>query len=191
MEGRPEETQRDESKDVNEDTFDVDFFVQHDIPPPVLIGDGSLRVESDVDFTETGAAGPFTYERPSSGSDTGFGHIRILHGNGEMIYQDLTPDPASTLDIVLKDDRGATRNVRVTGGGAFRVTTDVRLARNPGHGRKRPKALNHPPITAGRDFRIESMEIKDRFGVTKFRANARVPPTNNFSEEFRILIWLH
>ncbi len=181
-------TSQKDSDQAAQEQVEATLVVQHDIPPPLIINDSSLTIETDVEYAESSSGSSWHYDRPSS--ETEFGHIRVLHGNGEMLYQDLYPDGASSVLITVEDDRGRTDNVTVSGGATFRIRSDKKLDKPAGHGRKRPKKLSHPG-PGGAMFRIKSIEIKDASGGTKFMARARTPNANSFSEEFRILVWLH
>ena len=77
----------------------------HDTPPPILVTDGSLIVESKDRLTPNPIAGHFHY-RDVQDRYPDIVHVRVFKDNGEMIYQDLEA-AGSSVDLIAKNDGGA------------------------------------------------------------------------------------
>jgi hypothetical protein len=162
----------------------------HDTPPPIVVTDGSLVVESDDQFIESGSgAGPFLYKgtgRPK------ISHIRVLHDNGDKLYEDLNAASANTkIDIEwINEDKNAGGHVIITGFAEFLITSDKNLGRQTVK-KKRMHKYDHQGGGAKR-IRIESIKITNPRGATTTFTAA---PTGNgdafLPDEFKILIWRH
>lgn len=90
-------------------------FRTHDTPPPLEFVNGSLTVESAIEFNSTGLNGTRREYRihPRTGMVIAPGHIRVLHGNGEQLFyrddtekylviiemRDANGDPSSSMII--------------------------------------------------------------------------------------------
>lgn len=163
----------------------------HDTPPPLVISDGSLTIESDNEFTESGGgANPFLYKgtgRPK------IAHIRVFQDNGDKIYEDLNADtPASSkIDIEwINEDKNTGGHVIITGGTDFLITSDKNLRRE-GVKKLRMHKYDHQGGGAKR-IRIESIEITNpRKAKTKFTAGETGTGDSFLPDGFRILIWRH
>ena len=168
-----------------------EVLVQHDIPPPIVIIDGSLEIETDANFNESGSGTSWLYERDRSVTGTEIGHIRVLHGNGDMLYQDLHPHAASSVEISVrnKNNPQAEETLTVKGGSAFQILSGRKLGKSDIHGPRRKKRFSHPG-PGGAQFRIEKIVVKDGNSNIKFTAT-RPDDSEAESEEYRVLIWLH
>lgn len=71
---------------------------QHDTPPTLTFNDGSFEIESKQKLNE-GGTGPWFYT--ASVGETTIEHIRVIHGSGEMVYQNLDAH-GSTIILELK-----------------------------------------------------------------------------------------
>jgi hypothetical protein len=161
--------------------------ITHDTPPPTEIVDGSLAVESYVDFGNPTAQGNrWQYKQSSSPK---IAHIKILHGSGDMIYRNLSAD-GCTIRLDWKDKDGTTDYLKISGNQTvFMIDCDKRM--NPGRtGKKhRPYRWDHPGNS--KDFRIESIKVSDSAGNTLFQVTAPPPPSppDVIPEEYKVMIW--
>lgn len=162
----------------------------HDTPPPVEISDGSLRIDINENIGSPDQAnGRFVYrlsQRPH------IEHIRVLKGNGDKIYEDLTAE-RSSIDIEWRSDTPPVGGVlKIRGGNFFEIDSDQRFpAAQAGPGRRQFRYQHGGPSSgAARRFRIESVEITDPTGAkTRFSARPTGTGDNFLGEEYRILVW--
>lgn len=89
------------------DSDEIRFpFNQHDTPPPVLIAEGSLRVETTSPFGNSSPTGGGRKRHiVSDFRSLNLAHIKIVDGSGEMLYRNDRPRGAEVR--VLVDDGSA------------------------------------------------------------------------------------
>lgn len=166
-----------------------------DTPPSLQILDGSLIVESEDEFTETGTV----YTLKSAPIE----HIRVIADNGDKLYEDLDASEvdsgtgdvtSSTIDIVVINEDKVRSNVKVVGGVKIgpdkflQITSDKKLKKSK-HKKRRKFKYEHEG-NAGKDVHIESIEITNVRGrKTKFTVTPSGTDENFIGEDFRILIW--
>jgi hypothetical protein len=173
------------------------IFNQHDIPPPISIAEGSLTIESDYTLTRTADGGRWRYRKTTGPTD--IGHIRILKGNGTMVHENLTRAEGSRITVELDNDGNGTvtGNIIITCGRVFEIDSSTDLGQpvdQGAHGqskKRRQFRLNHPGPQAGQPFRITGIEITNQIGTSRIDARNHDAGRHFFSEEFRILLWLH
>ena len=172
----------------------VEIESMHDTPPPVLISDGSLIIESDQQFNESGGGqNPFLYTgtgRPK------IGHIRVIQDNGDKIYEDLNADTpvSSIIDIEwINEDKDTRGHMVITGGSEFKIESDKEIRRQAqAVKKKRMHKYDHQGVGPNKRIRIESIEITNpRLAKTKFTAMPTGTADTFLPDEFRILIWRH
>lgn len=165
-----------------------DILTSHNTPPPLVIADGSLIIESDDPFIETSlGGGRFSYKgngRPK------ISHIRVFQDNGDKIYEDLEDD-TPRIDIFWKnEDDNASGQVTITGGATFLINSDKNFRRDAVK-KRRPHKYDHQGGGAKR-IRIHSIEITNSRGA---KATFTAAPTGTgdsfIPDDFRILIWRH
>jgi hypothetical protein len=160
----------------------------HDTPPPVVIADGSLIIESEQAFDPPSGSGPYLYR--GSGTPQ-IAHVRILHDNGDKLYEDLNAHGTEIKIIWKNEDNSESGNLVVKGGSSFVISCDKRLTYSSVSRRRRHK-YDHPGSGGNKRIRIESIEITNRL---KLKTTFTAPPFANASEfvpaEFRVLIWRH
>jgi hypothetical protein len=162
----------------------------HDLPPPTFFSDGSL--EAHLKDTLTASNGPGTRWLhkcvPVPGSSPYISHVRILQGNGDIIYQDLNA-ANSVIKVWLKDTAGNAGDLTISGDpSGFQIDSDEKLnGGGVGTGIKGRKKYTHPG-KGGRPFRISRITVDKTVGaVSHFEVNA--PPPTDYEEEYRIMIW--
>ena len=155
----------------------------HDTPPPTLFSDGSLAVElRDIFISSTRIDSKFLYiTRPADAEPPYIAHIRVLHGNGDMLYQDLYAEH-SVIKIELRDDTGAVANVTISGDNeGFKIDSDGELA-DSGPGAKGRQKYKHSGT--GNSFYISRITVEKPADSPHFQVNSRTK-----KEEYRVLIW--
>ena len=172
------------------------IFYHQDTPPPIVILDGSLIVESAEEFDESGS---FLY---SSKNDPVIEHIRVIADNGDKIYEDLEASEvdamgnvkSSVIDIVVVNDVGAPSNVKIVGGvkvGAdkfLQITSDKKLKKSKA--KKRRKVRYDHEGVGSKDVHIQSIAITNVRGLkTTFAVTPTGTGDDFIGEDFSILIW--
>lgn len=188
-------------------------------PPPISIEDGSLKftVEaSTADPLKLQSGGPpWVYEGDiNSGTDNEIAHIRVLHGSGSLLFQDLEAE-GSTVTVHLRDTShklvGQLVFSKGSGSGSpspFRVKSEKFGTTSQGDGmlmhqlpsgtgsHKNRHSFQHKGGDTNNEFRVTRIEIEkpnDLGGTDKvFTVSIKKPaPTDEFfSHELRVLIWL-
>ena len=166
------------------------IFTAHDTPPPVLISDGSLVIESEYQFDESSSGNRHFYRGPGV-IKPDIGHIRVFKDNGDKIYEDLYAEGSKIEIVWINEDKNVTGNVRISGGAVFEINSDKNLSRQSVSKRRRHK-YDHPGQGGNKRIRIESIEIENPKGAkTKFTAASTGSAASFLPDEFRMLIWRH
>jgi hypothetical protein len=168
----------------------VDILTSHNTPPPLVIADGSLIVESDQELTESGGgANPFLYTGVGSPD---IGHIRVLQDNGDKIYEELEVNTRQ-IEISWRDeDNNVGGPLIITGGGIhFQIKSDKELKHQPVKKKKRKHEYKHHAGGGTKEIRIESIAITNSRGAKTTFTAAPIVPGAFTPDGFRILIWRH
>jgi len=105
----------------------VTMLTSHDTPPPIVVSDGSLIIESDDQFSESTSGGRFLFRgngRPA------IAHIRVLQDNGDKVYEDLNATGSRVEIVWINEDKDVTGNVIVSDGAVFEISSDKNLRRD-------------------------------------------------------------
>jgi hypothetical protein len=170
---------------------------EHDTPPPIVIGDSSLTVESREAFTEDLTGTRKKYKKISPTQAFKIGHIKILHGSGDQVYRNLSangtqihiwlgknpPNPEPMADIIIKEE-----------GAAFVIDSNKAFNRadppSPPPNMPRKVRYNHPGPSSVSSFRVTRIRVTSG-SATLFEVS--VPGStapDPLPEEYRIFIWI-
>jgi hypothetical protein len=168
--------------------LDREFFNEHDTPPPVLVGEGSLTVETTHPFGNSVPMG-VSRKRHYVPDYIGYSiaHIKIVDGSGEMLYRNDKPREAE-VRIVL-DDGSEIKVGRVAEGLYLDLPNDKDLGNAQNQTSKRKK--KYRPKKNSADLAIVAIKIAENsaaaapclFKITK-------DDLNSMLEESRIMMWL-
>lgn len=79
----------------------LDFFKEHDTPPPVMVAEGSVTVETTDPFGLPGPAGIGRKKHfVSAYDDLKLAHIKIVDGSGEIVYRNDKPGAAEVRILI-------------------------------------------------------------------------------------------
>lgn len=159
----------------------------HDLPPPTLFSDGSLKAELKDPFTSvTPSAGRWIHTSVPTcpnAKDPFIAAVRVQQGNGDTIYQDLDPTNI-VITIDLKDSNGGAGDLKISGGASFKIDSDEKLIDHGAHsGAKGRQKYSHPG-KGGRTFKISHIKI-NKGASTVFEVNTPI----DYEEEYRVMIW--
>lgn len=171
-------------------------------PPPITLGDGSFNcivryAGVDAPLTQSGNGKEWYYQGDVNGgvSNT-IAHLRVLHGCGTMLYEDLEAAGAVITIDLKNESRGRVGTLEISGeSNAFKVKS---TSHGNGSGKLKHSAAKGKPYhkhtwkhKGGGDdleFRITRIYIA---GGSKGPKEIIVDESCPFqSQEFRILIWL-
>jgi len=164
-------------------------FNQHDTPPPVLIGEGSLRVELTSIFNPTPSSTGGGRKRHIVGdfASLKLAHIKIVDGSGEMLYRN--DNPHDTEIRVLVDD-GSEVKFGCVSAGLYIDITDEKVLGNPqDSGGRRPDVYR--PKKNAQDLDINALKVavtSDANSALLFQISK--DDLNSQLKECRILVWL-
>jgi hypothetical protein len=168
-------------------------------PPPLVIEDGSLSfsIKADKELKETPDGDNFIYTGEISSGRNNFHHIRVLHGSGKLLYEDLeAKDSIITLDLqeVSAKPIGTIRleafasEIKVTSKPL--TSGKAKLKYDGVTGMTAKKQRYHHEGSGPNDFRISTITImrgEDQSSQT-FTAPAEASD-RPFWQEYRILVW--
>lgn len=89
---------------LREPFSDVRVLRLHTTPPPIVIGEGSLLVESWKQFTTSGGSGssPKRFKIEEAGQDVQIHFIRLLKGNGETYDAQAAWHPSRAIHMTIE-----------------------------------------------------------------------------------------
>jgi len=163
-------------------------FNEHDTPPPVMVGEGSLIVETTDPFGSSVPAGASRKKHfVDAYSGYSIAHIKIVDGSGEMLYRNDKPRGAE-VRIVL-DDASEVKLGRIADGFYIDLPNDKDLGRAQPQTSKREN--KYRPKKSSADLAIAAIKIAENptpaspllFKIAKDDLNSRL-------EEARIMVWL-
>lgn len=166
-------------------------------PPPLSIEDGSLSfsIKTDKELKETPDGDDFIYTGEIS-SGGNFHHIRVLHGSGKLLYQDLEAE-GSIITLDLQEVSAKPIGTIILQGSAseIKVTSKplnsgkAKLKYDGVTGMTAKKQRYRHEGSGPKDFRISTITIMrgDQSSQT-FTAPAEAAD-RPFWQEYRILVW--
>ncbi|MDX6531953.1 MAG: hypothetical protein QOH41_4243 [Blastocatellia bacterium] len=189
-------------------------------PPPISINDGSLTMFLETAATATANPGnPMTNESDTSTEHFHKGnlngsksseivHIKVLHGSGDLLYQNLDATD-STVTVQLEDidggDVGALNfsapNTVPAPGHPFAPefiirgtgpTAANRKLQYNGHGagsHKDRHEFSHKGGAGGKEFRVVAIKV-EQSGQLLFFTKAPLKTVDPLSQQYRVLLWL-
>jgi hypothetical protein len=182
----------------NEDANEIEILGEHDTPPPIIIGEGSLFVESKHDFRLENRV-RYTIR---SARDVSIHAIRLLKGNGEThvssgVVGAWHPTEACRITINLRDDLGNTTSIIEVGadrpdanGRFFYIEVEdgkeLRDRGTPSRGRKRGHHLRFKNRN-NQEERITRVRVRD----PGHDFDIDVDGLRERGAEFQIMIWLN
>jgi hypothetical protein len=170
-------------------TQKVEFFREHDTPPPVLLGEGSLTVETSHPFGNSAPASTGRHRHIVPDYQAlQLAHIKVVDGSGEMLYRNDMPRTAE-IRVLLSDGDEVKIGVESQN---FYIDLlndkDLGNAQNQ-NGRKRQKIYR--PKKNAAELEIAAITV-----AQSSTANAPIlfriakDDLNSHLEEARIMVWL-
>jgi hypothetical protein len=168
--------------------LDRNIFNEHDTPPPVMVGEGSLIVETTHAFGNSVPVGALRKRHyVADYSLYAIAHIKIVDGSGEMLYRNDKPREAE-VRIVL-DDGSEVKLGRVAEGFYLDLPNDKDLGSAQNQTSKRKKKYH--PKKSSAHLVIAAIKIAENptdaspllFKITEGDLNSHL-------EESRIMVWL-
>jgi hypothetical protein len=194
--GQDQQSAKDQKDQVEEK------FYHENTPPPVSIEEGSLRIRvpknkplveptgTPLRFVYTGDFRP-TSPRPTDSNE--IAHLRILRGNGDMIFAN-SQAAGFWIKLELQQRNGnPAGNIKFRGGANFVVDSDARLTRSGG-GNIKHEYRHHGGGAA--EFRVKRISVATGdpdlpASPVHFLIDLGAATPDFPSAEFRILIWVH
>ena len=165
-------------------------FKEHDTPPPVLVAEGSLTVETTDPFDRTSPALTGRQRRTVSAySSLKLAHIKIVDGSGEMLYRN--DKPPLNCEIRIKVNDGTELKFGQITGGLYLDMDDDKDLGNPQNisGHKRPKLYR--PKKANRELEIQAITVAESDAAgAPFLFKVTEAELNSHLKESRVMIWL-
>ena len=187
-------------KTTKRDSEDAKFYHQN-TPPPIVIEDGSLNFsfKTTTPPTEDPSGNDYIYKARILGTgQNNIHHIRVLHGSGDLLYEDLEAS-GSTITIEIQETgarpigeikvEGSPDEVKVTSRKINTGMSQLRPGGATGMGMNRKHRFSHQGSGAN-DFRITSITIDKTDGSSQRFKAPNEQAGRPFSQEYRILIWV-
>jgi len=178
-----------DQKDVGRPKTQEEIEKEHDTPPPVLIAEGSLTVETTSQFGGPVAAGQTRKKHFMGVGALRIAHIKILDGSGEMLYRNDKPRDAEVR--VLVNDNTELKVARLSQSLYIDLPNDKDLGTPEVLGANSKRKARYRLKKTGNDLGLEAITVTENSDVNSpilFRvAKADL---NSGLKEARIMIWL-
>jgi hypothetical protein len=175
---------------------------EHNTPPPILIGDGSLIVERSGEYLVNDVVTQNSRNHHKMNADGGHtklypAHIKVIDGSGEVLYRnDTATECVVTMALIDPDNTSSTAIVNA---GASPIVSNRRSFVIDTDGNKLLKKTNERPASTKRNVRYRHkdngnkefsiVDVKVTQGAdVLFRVTLSTLPAGG--EELKVLIWL-
>jgi len=165
----------------------ADFLKEHDTPPPVLLLEGSVTVETTDPFGTSHPAGIGRKKHfVSAYNDLDLAHIKIVDGSGEMLYRN--DKPRDTEVRVVVSDGTEVKLGRVADGFYIDLSNEKDLG-NPESINGKRKARYRPKKNHD-DLEIQAIKVAESPASSDLLYKISKGDLNSRLKECRIMIWL-
>lgn len=170
-------------------TQKIEFFKEHDTPPPVLLAEGSLTVETTHAFgNAVGQGGGRKKHFVSDYEGLTIAHIKISDGSGEMLYRNDKPRDS---EVRIQVSDGSEAKVGRNADGFYVDLPDDKDLGNAQNVANRKRGKRYRPKKGNDELIFEAITVAQTsaanspflFRITKNDLNSKL-------EEARVMIWL-